>query len=149
MFLECWPKDPKEGSIVFLKNKNTGKSLKCYMKTLNQIIDAVPATLVLLKELPKTGDDMKFMEKDVCSYGKNKIVTIAQRYKNNLSAMVQMKFDREGNGQYAFSTRAIQFSADDNLEELRNFGHTMMEKYIEFKNQRVMPVDEEDVVEEN
>lgn len=60
--------------------------------------------------------------------------------------MVQMKYDREGNGKFAFSSRAVQFSSEDNLEELRNFGHTMIEKYIEFKNQQAIALtaDEED-----
>ena len=146
MFSESHPKHPTEGTLLLLKNKNTGRILKCYMKTLNQIIDALPAAFDLLKQLPNEGPDTKFMETDICSYGKNKIVTCVQRYKNKLCIMVQMKYDREGNGKFAFSSRAVQFSSEDNLEELRNFGHTMIEKYIEFKNQQAiaLTVDEED-----
>jgi hypothetical protein len=116
------------------------------MKTLNQIIDALPKAFDSIKKFEREGEDMKFEETDICTYAKNKIVICTQRYKNTLCVMVQMKYDAEGNGEFAFSNRAIQFSPEDSLEELRNFGHTMIEKYIEFKNRHAfaLAIEEED-----
>ena len=155
---ECRPKVLNEGTMVYLKNKNTGHGLKCYMKTLNRIIDAVPEGFTFMKQLSTEGEDTKYLEKVICTYGQNveidgemkrvenQIVLTVQRYKNSLSLMVQMKFDREGNGQFSYSRRAVQFALEDNLEELRNFGHTMIEKYVEYCSGQRTTVPEIDFV---
>lgn len=137
LFSESDPTHPTEGSILKLRNKNTGNSLNCYMKTLNIIIDNVPEGFQRLDGWAAVGPDEKFFQTDLTTYKEtNKIVMIGQRYKNKKSLMVQMMFDKEHTGNFAYSKKSVQFSSEDALEALRNFGHTMTEKHLEYINQQ-------------
>ena len=78
--------------------------------------------------------DIRYMEEDICFYGRNKIVMVVQRYNQKYQLVVQLKFDREGDGHYLYSRRMVQISPNDSLRELRNFANRMGEKYIEHGN---------------
>lgn len=108
------------------------------MKTLNTVIDAAPTYLKLMSAVNSVGPDEKIIEQKVYEYKQNQIMMIVQRYHNSLSLMVQMMFDKDNTKKFTYSRRAVQFSPEDDLEELRNFGHSMTEKHIEYTNQQKM-----------
>ena len=136
---------PKQGTFLYFKDRETGQALKCFVKTVNLIVDALPRGLELLRKLSKLPSiptrDARYMEEDLCFYGRNKLVMIVQHHEQTLSLIVQLKFDREGNGRYVYSKRMVRFSPRDNLRGLRNFANRMGEKWIEHGNRQALLCD--------
>ena len=132
LFLES---EPQKGGYLFLKNRKTGNGLRCYRRTLNSIVDALPKAFQLVNSLPTLGEDMKFMDQEICAYNQTQIVMIIQRFKNYLSILVQMKYDRSGTGKYEYTRSVVQFSPEDNLKELQEFGEEMAAKAEAYNSQ--------------
>lgn len=91
-------------------------------------MEALPNAIKIVKDLPTEGEDLKYMENIICEYGQNQIVLIVQRYKNHMSILVQLKYDRTNTGKFEHTRSVIQVSPEDDIESLQKFGVEMAER---------------------
>lgn len=130
-------------------------TLRCFVKTLNLIVDAIPKGRryleIMSRIVPNTCVvDKRYYEAEVCSYGKNKLVLIVQRRRQKYQLVLQLKFENvydPSGPPYVYSDRWIEFSSDDDIDVLRNFANSMSEKYIEYGNFLSLSTDEDDARE--
>lgn len=84
--------------MVFLKNKNTGKSLNCFLSTINKIVDEGGKLLEYRKGCEETGQDEILHAIEITNYGNRMIIAEVKRFKNKLAVTFQLQFRENDEG---------------------------------------------------
>lgn len=93
--IEC---DPTKSEMVYLRNVNNGRTLNCFLSTLNSITYMCPSLFEAKAGTKEEGPDMTILSCDVHTYKTRKIVATVKRFKNKVSVCFQLMFDPEGTG---------------------------------------------------
>lgn len=124
--------DPTRDQNIGLKNKDTGKVLFCYLSSLNAMLATLPKFLEMQQNTSLEGPDEEIYSEEVAFYTRNrKLVASLKRFCGELSVCFHLMHDPLKDGNYKYSPYQIQFSPEDELEELRTFAQKITAKHEE------------------